>query len=210
MTNRSARFWNRMAKGYAKRPVADQASYERKLEATRQLLRPDMNCLEYGCGTGSTALVHAPHVGHIRAIDISSKMIEIARGKADAAGIGNVSFEVDTIETLTAPDQSYDMVLALSILHLLEDKEAAIAKSYQLLKPGGYFVTSTVCLGETMAFFKYIGPIGRFFGLLPLISVFTPDHLVDCLTDAGFEMIERWQPAKGKALFAIARKPGID
>jgi cyclopropane fatty-acyl-phospholipid synthase-like methyltransferase len=37
----------------------------------------DMEVLEFGCGTGSTAIVHAPHVKELRAIDISEKMIGI-------------------------------------------------------------------------------------------------------------------------------------
>jgi cyclopropane fatty-acyl-phospholipid synthase-like methyltransferase len=30
-------------------------------------MRPDMEVLEFGCGTESTALEHAPHVAHIEA-----------------------------------------------------------------------------------------------------------------------------------------------
>lgn len=32
----------------------------------------------------------------------------------------------------------------------------AIAKVYQMLKPGGIFVTSTMCMGDTMGWFKLI------------------------------------------------------
>jgi cyclopropane fatty-acyl-phospholipid synthase-like methyltransferase len=58
----SPRFWNWMAKRYARQPVANEAAYRQKLETARSYLRPDMNVLEFGCGTGSTALLHAPHV----------------------------------------------------------------------------------------------------------------------------------------------------
>ena len=61
-------------------------------------------------------------------------------------------------------------MLGLSILHLLEDKEEVIAKGYKMLKPGGVFITSTVCLGDTMKIFKVIAPIGKFFGLLPILK----------------------------------------
>jgi cyclopropane fatty-acyl-phospholipid synthase-like methyltransferase len=44
-----------------------------------------MELLEFGCGTGGTAIIHAPHVKHIRAIDISPRMIEIAKSRAEAA-----------------------------------------------------------------------------------------------------------------------------
>ncbi len=75
----ASRFWDRHAKGYAKRPVADQTAYEKKLKVTQDYLRPDMDVLELACGTGTTALLHAPFVKHILAIDISDGMLEIAR-----------------------------------------------------------------------------------------------------------------------------------
>ena len=80
----SARFWDKIALKYSKQPVRDEAAYRRKLEVTRDYLRRDIQVFEIGCGTGSTAIAHAPHVAHIHSIDISGKMIEIARRKAAA------------------------------------------------------------------------------------------------------------------------------
>ena len=204
----SARFWDKIAERYSKRPVADEASYQKKLKVTREYFRPDMDVLEIGCGTGSTAIVHAPYVRQIRATDISSKMIEIARAKARAQNVKNVSFEQSSIDDLDVPDQSLDAVLALSILHLLENKEEVIARVHRMLKPGGVFVSSTVCLGDTMKWFKLIGPIGRFLGFMPLVRVFTAQELEDSFTNGGFEIDYRWRPGKGKAVFMVAKKAG--
>jgi ubiquinone/menaquinone biosynthesis C-methylase UbiE len=206
---RSSRFWDRVAGRYARKPVADEAAYEKKLAVMREYLRPDMQVLEFGCGTGSTAIVHAPHVKEIRAIDISEKMLEIARSKAEAAGVGNVRFERTDIDAFSAPDGSFDAVLGLSILHLLEDRNSSIANVYRMLKPGGVFVSSTACLGDTMKLFKLIGPIGRLLGLMPLVRVFTAQELVDSLEAAGFAIDHRWQPGKGKPAFIVAKKPGL-
>ena len=60
----------------------------------------EISALEIGCGTGSTAMVHAPHVAHIRATDISSSMLRIAREKTEAAGISNITYEHSSIEEL--------------------------------------------------------------------------------------------------------------
>jgi len=202
----ASRFWDRTAESYAKKPVADEATYQKKLDITRGYLRPEMEVLEFGCGTGSTAITHAPHVKHIRAIDISAKMIEIARGKADAQGVENVTFEQQTLDALEVPDQSYDAVLGLSILHLLEDKDAAIAEVHRVLKPGGIFVSSTACIADHMKWFELIAPIGRFFGLIPMVKVFTQDELVRSLEAAGFEIEHRWHPGKGKAVLIVAKR----
>ena len=201
-----SRFWDRIAERYSKRPIADEDAYQKKLQITRDYLRPDMEVLEFGCGTGATAIAHAPHVKHIHAIDISSKMIEIAQLKADTSDVDNITFERSTIEDFSAPNQTFDTILGLSVLHLLENMEDVISKVHKMLKPGGIFVTSTACIGDTMKFFKVIAPIGRFFGLMPLVKIFTTKELEDSLTDAGFAIDHQWQPAKGKAVFIVAKK----
>ncbi|MBE9067641.1 class I SAM-dependent methyltransferase [Leptolyngbya cf. ectocarpi LEGE 11479] len=201
----STKFWDKIAEKYSKQPIADEAAYQKKLAVTRDYFRPDMEVLEIGCGTGSTAILHAPYVKHIRAIDFSANMIAIAQGKAEAENIHNVTFEQAAIEDLRVPDQSLDAVLGLSILHLLKDKEAAIARVYQMLKPGGLFVTSTVCIGDTMSWFKLIAPIGRVLGFFPFVQVLTSQALADNL--AGFELDYQWQPSKNSAVFIVAKKP---
>ena len=202
----SARFWNKMAVRYSKQPIKDEEAYQKKLEMTRSYFKPDMHLLEIGCGTGSTAILHAPHVQHIHAVDISSAMLDIAREKTQKQNIENISFECSTVADLDVANESYDMVLALSVLHLLQDKEAAIRKMYQTLKPGGLFVTSTVCLADNMKFIKWIKPIGRFFGVFPFFEVFKAQELEDAMVNAGFKIEKNWQPGKNKAVFIIGRK----
>lgn len=203
----SAKFWDRIAERYARRPVADEAAYQKKLEITRRYFTPESEVLELGCGTGSTAIAHAPHVKRIKAVDISAKMLEIAKGKAESAGVRNIAFEQSTVDAFSAPDASFDVVLALSVLHLLEDKEAAMAKIYRLLKPGGVFVTSTACLGDFMPVFRFIAPIGRFFGFFPLVKVFTRKQLKQSLSATGFAIDHEWLPGKNAAVFIVAKKP---
>lgn len=203
---RLSQFWDRHAAGYAKRPVEDEASYQKKLQVTQEHLKPEMEVLEFGCGTGSTAITHAPFVKHILAIDISEKMLAIAQDKAEAANVKNVTLEQASIDDLNVADATYDVVMGHSILHLLENREAVIAKVYRALKPGGIFVTSTTCLGGGMPLLKGILHIGRFLGLLPLVTFFTVEELVGNLTDAGFKIDYQWQPDKKKAVFIIATK----
>ncbi|MEL6931240.1 MAG: class I SAM-dependent methyltransferase [Cyanobacteria bacterium J06600_6] len=205
--SQSTKFWDKIADKYSKQPIADEVSYQKKLRVTQEYFKPGWSVLEFGCGTGGTAIIHAPHVKNIRAIDISSAMIKIAKSKAEAKGIDNVTFEQLTIEELALEDSTYDAVLGLSILHLLEDKEKAIAKVYQMLKPEGVFVTSTTCMADAYSWFKLIAPIGRALGFFPAVKIFTVQHLIESLTDAGFAIDYQWQPSKGKAIFIVAKKP---
>ncbi|WP_417468434.1 class I SAM-dependent methyltransferase [Maricaulis sp.] len=200
-------FWDRAAEKYASDPIADEAAYQRKLEITRRYLTPESEVLEFGCGTGSTAILHAPFVRHIQATDLSGEMLRIGRERAAEAKVENITFEQAGFDDIEAEAGSYDAVLGLSILHLLEDRDAAIARVHELVRPGGVFVSSTACLGDKMWFFSLIAPIGRFFGLLPMVRVFTVKQLVRSLRQAGFEIEEEWQPEKSIAVFIVARKP---
>lgn len=204
-----SKFWDRFAVRYSKSPIADQESYEKKLQITRKYLRSGMEILEFGCGTGSTAILHAPYVKHIHAIDASPRMIEIAQGKADAENVRNITFEQSAIDGFSGADESLDAVLGLSILHLLDNKEEVIAKVHKMLKAGGVFVSSTACLGGTMKFLKIILSIGRCIGLLPLVKFFTSTELEKSLTDAGFGIDYQWQPGKGKSVFIVAKKAAV-
>jgi len=204
--DREKAFWNKRADRYSQRPVSDEATYQKKLEITRGYFQPDMEVLEIGCGTGSTAIAHAPYVKHIRGTDLSTRMIEIAREKAKAAGIDNATFEAIAVDAHSVPDASIDAVMAHNILHLLEDRDQAIASVHQMLKPGGVFVTTTACIGDMMPLFRLVVPVGRFLRLFPLVKVFSATELKGSLENAGFEVDYEWQPKKNAAAFLICRK----
>ena len=74
------KFWDRLAERYSKRPVPDEEACREKLKITQGHLNRGMEIIE--SGTGTTALIHPPFVRHVHAIDISEKMMEIAKGGA--------------------------------------------------------------------------------------------------------------------------------
>lgn len=207
--NKSTKFWNKIAQRYSKQAVTDVEAYQKKLTITQQYLKPDMEILEFGCGTGSTAIAHASFVKKIKAIDISTKMIEIAQTKAEKQDIKNVSFEVGDIDDLSVHEQRFDSVMAHSILHLLENKPEVLIKVYNMIKSGGFFVSSTMCLGNSIRL-RAMQPflsIAAYFGLLPKINLFTANELQASLTTAGFKIEYQWQPKENSAVFIIAQKP---
>jgi 2-polyprenyl-3-methyl-5-hydroxy-6-metoxy-1,4-benzoquinol methylase len=201
-----SRFWDRIAEKYAQRPVADEAAYQKKLVKTQEYLTVESDVLEFGCGTGTTALIHAPFARHILATDISAEMLDIAKTKAAAQDAANVEFEVSDIHSFEAAGRQFDMVMMHSLVHLLQDRAAVVAAAFDLLKPGGVFVSSTACLsGKT--WMKPVIFMGRMIGRLPYVAFFSRDYLVDLLRSAGFEIEHEWLPEGGQSVFIIARKP---
>lgn len=205
-TDRAARIWDRFADRYAAKPIADQEAYESKLAATREYLHPEDYVLELGCGTGSTALAHAPYVKHITATDISPRMIEIARAKQSATDIRNVDFACEAINSLQAPDASFDTIMMHSVLHLLVDWREQLEETHRMLKPGGVLVTNTVFLQDDASFLRWVAPIGQTVGLIPPLSFFTRLEFEQTLSNTGFDIVKTWQPKPKTGVFMIARK----
>ena len=205
----SEKFWDKIANKYAASPVSDDRAYQRKLDETQRLLSPEMRVLEFGCGTGTTAIHHAPLVAHIDAIDISENMLEIGRDKAAAAEIENITFKRGTLTECAAKPASLDVVLGLNVLHLLPDREAVMAETFRILRPGGAFVTSTVCLGASyFRFIKLVVPLGKLLGLMPDLFILSEQQLRSEFVAQGFEIETQWAHGKnGIAVFVIARKP---
>jgi 2-polyprenyl-3-methyl-5-hydroxy-6-metoxy-1,4-benzoquinol methylase len=201
-----ATFWNLIAKRYSKSSIADQQSYEKKLSITRDYLEPDSEVLEFGCGTGSTALLHAPNVKHILATDVAKNMISIAEEKRVQGGVENVTFEVNDLGGLLARGGQYDVVLGLNILHLLDDLDAALAQVAALVKDGGVFINSTACLQGKYKALRSIGACFRLLGLFPTINAFTENELLEAHRRAGFVIETQWAPEGGDVVFVVARK----
>ncbi|WP_177212991.1 class I SAM-dependent methyltransferase [Celeribacter neptunius] len=199
-------FWNLIARKYLASPVPDEAVYQRKLELTRERLRPDWDLLEIGCGSGATALNHAPHVRSVTACDFSKKLLAVGETRAAAEQIDNVTFHCKSLDEITAPP-AYDAVLMLSLLHLLPDWRGAIDRAAALTKPGGIFVSSTTCMGHSRLL-RLLQPLLRLLPLLPSVTAFTEEALRAEIRANGFDIEVDWRPEGADALFLIARRQG--
>lgn len=207
MTTPNPVFWNRIAKRYARKAVPSESIYSQKLATTQSYLQPEHSVLELGCGTGTTALKHAPYVTRYQATDFSEAMIRIAESKAAQQDCPNLHFCVDTLEGLRGADQHFDAVLAMSLLHLLPDLDTVLADIFSLLKPGGYFVSTSTCIAEHAKILRYILPLGGQLGLVPYVNFFTAAQLRKSTLNAGFALIEDWRPPGTHDLFMVAQRP---
>jgi ubiquinone/menaquinone biosynthesis C-methylase UbiE len=107
-------------------------------------VRPGAKILDYGCGDGAYGALHAATRDDldITAIDLSPIAIEQAAGRAREAGVAErIDFRVMNAEQLELPDDEFDYVVGLGVLHHL-DLAASLREIRRVLKPdgGGVFV----------------------------------------------------------------------
>lgn len=182
-------FWDRIAPKYARKPMDDPDAYEEKLALVASLLQPGDLVLEIGCGTGSTALRLAPNVAHYTATDGSSAMIGIADAKLGADAPANVTFHhADAAEQIAGAP--FDAVCAFSLLHLVEDIASVLAAVRAQLKPGGLFLSKTVCTKAAAWPIRAMIPALTLLRIAPRVTPLNEADLVRYLEDAGFT-IER-------------------
>ncbi|MBD1548695.1 class I SAM-dependent methyltransferase [Roseibium aggregatum] len=207
----NASFWDKVATRYARSPVRNEAAYAETLARTRAYLKPSDRVLEIGCGTGTTALKLAGSVESLLATDVSGKMIGIATAKLADGAAGNVSFRQAEIGADTFDGGSFDAVLAFNLLHLIGDTAGAVRSVRDQLKPGGLFISKTVCLSEAgpllRPLFRLLIPVMRFFGKAPFVRFLKISELETLIGVEGFEIVETGNyPAKPPSRFIVARK----
>jgi SAM-dependent methyltransferase len=94
--------------------------------------------LEYGCGMGTYSVPLAKRGGLVTGIDISDVAIEQATDQARRENVAITYARMDA-ERLEFPDNSFDLVCGVAILHHL-DLDKAYACLAKVLRPGGHAV----------------------------------------------------------------------
>ena len=201
----SAKFWDNIALKYSKKAVPSKDIYQEKLKRTQRLFPKDSLVMEFGCGTGTTSLIHAPYVKEIVAYDYSPEMINIANQKKADQNIKNVTFEVKAVEDIPFHNETYDVIMAHSVLHLTQNNEQILKNAHQALLPGGFFVSSSGCIKEMNVLIRNIIPFMTSIGKAPEITKFTADELIELHKKVGFKIYHVWRYKKGE-LFLIAQK----
>jgi len=101
-------------------------------------LRPGLDVLDVGCGTGDFLRLLAPIVspGTAVGVDLSETMIAEAHQRS-AENVGNLSFRVGSVLELPFPAESFDRVIATQLLLHVPDPQRALVEIKRVLTPSG-------------------------------------------------------------------------
>ncbi len=123
----------------------------RVLELTEAAVGGAGEVLEVAAGTGLFTERVAPRVRRVIATDYSAAMVDVLREHVQRRGLSNVVCSQADIYDLAYPEQSFDVVLAANVLHLIPDLERGLTALRRLLRPGGKLIAPTFCHDETLA-----------------------------------------------------------
>ena len=84
--------------------------------------------------------------GRVLGVDVSERLLALARAKAEQAGLDNVEFHGD-MRDLELPAASFDAVLLVFGVFMVPDMEALTGQLWSLVKPGGRLVITVWARG---------------------------------------------------------------
>lgn len=96
--------------------------------------------LDAGCGFGGTALVLAKRFPNceIFGIDLSEPLLRLANQNAQAAKVERrTRFEIGDVEKITYVNHSFDAVLSINMVHIVEDPVQMLDEIERVLVPDG-------------------------------------------------------------------------
>lgn len=180
--------------------------------------------LDLGSGAGFDVFLAAnqlQNTGQAIGVDMTPKMISVARDNARKGGYTNVEFRLGEIEHLPVADNSVDVVISNCVINLSPEKQQVFDEVFRVLKPGGRIAVSDV-IATTVLPEKVLEDMVLYSSCISGVS--TIAELTDMLTRAGFtaikispkdesrEFIREWAPGTSIHDYIVsaaieARKP---
>ncbi len=134
-------YWNMRAPGYS---LATRLALKQDvhiIDTIGRIVNLDqrMKIADMGTGAGLMAIWLA-EMGHdVVGLDLSERMIDLARRNSKDLGL-SIEFRVEDVKDPSIPRASLDMIIAKSVIWCTEDPVGVYSKWMELLRPGGHLV----------------------------------------------------------------------
>jgi 2-polyprenyl-3-methyl-5-hydroxy-6-metoxy-1,4-benzoquinol methylase len=145
--------------GYAAHLVG---SWIPALDGVETLLKEGAKVADVGCGLGASTILMAQAYPNstIIGFDFHPQSIELARQRADQAGVGD-RVRFDVAKAKEYPGKDYDFVTFFDCLHDMGDPKGAAAHVRETLKPSGTWMIVEPFAGDRLE--DNLNPLGRSF-----------------------------------------------
>lgn len=155
--------------------------------------------LECACGTGLITQVIQPLCRQLIATDLSVNMLAQTRKKCGKAS--NLTVELADITHLQYPSNSFDLVIAGNIIHLLNNPKKALDELSRVCRDSGRIIVPTYVQKDGEKPSLWIKLL-RFFGI-PIKNSFSFKEYQQLFKDAGYSDVT-YTFVEGKLSCAIA------
>lgn len=144
-------------------------------------LKETDSILDFGAGTGYFSIPIAKRTtGDVYALDIDPAMLEIIKEKALKEQLANIVPIKGSIEELSSPDGTIDVIIASLVLHEIQPLGPLLQQMRNVLKKDGYFI----CLELKPKGSSDSGPR------------ITLDGMEREIKEAGFQITEKYFPSE--------------
>ncbi len=174
--------------------IIDQitAEYSRDSKARQPLA--GLRLLDIGCGGGLLSEPMARLGADVVGADAAERNIPVARVHAKQSGL-TIDYRVTSAEDLAEAGEKFDIVLNMEVIEHVSDPSVYLSACFQLLKPGGLMVCSTLNRNAKSYLMAIIGA-ERVMRWLPVgthdwAKFITPVELFTLLKATGFNPVDR-------------------
>jgi len=99
---------------------------------------PQMDALDYGCGTGLVTLLLAPRIRRILGADISEGMLTVLRNKIQSGNFPNVETMILDLQCDPPINRNFGLIVSSMAMHHIRNVGLVIEKLVEMLQPGGW------------------------------------------------------------------------
>ncbi len=104
------------------------------------IIHPGERVLDLATGTGITAIAARERGAKVTGVDITPELLDVARSKANKAGLGDIDFREGDAEALPFADASFDVVVSTCGHMFAPDQLKVAAELARVTRPGGRVV----------------------------------------------------------------------